>query len=122
MESFDFGDGGTSTNVKLPLAILFECALMDFMFGLKKQASDQIMVACKEHGKVLKGYPNQTYSWLKKGIPNSIATGDSEMLALCAEYGVDPARSLKNQNREKVREIIRSKQEARLPKTDSVTE
>ncbi len=98
----DMGFGGSSGSVQAPLGRKFEWAVRDFILGEKHAVSKDVLQNAREIGKVIKGSPNQTYSFMKRGIPNGITTNDPEILALCVTYAIDPAIPLYKQDRAKI--------------------
>ncbi len=114
MSNFNFGNSGSS--IQAPLNLKFEWAIRDFYLGQKNSVKHDVLADAKKRGKVIKGHANQTYSYLKTGIPNGIETQDPEILTLCAEYGIDPAKSMQQQDRV----LIKSRVEAKIAERAAV--
>lgn len=65
---------------------------------------DEIIAEAKKIGKPLRGHPQQCISSTPASITKGIQTGDAEVLNLCEAHAIDPAKSMRDQNREAVRQ------------------
>lgn len=74
-----------------------------YKFLGERAVLDEIVAEAKRIGKPLRGHAQQCISGTPASITKGIETGDVEVLNLCKAHAIDPAKSMRDQDRGAVR-------------------